>query len=418
MIKNEYIREDIEIMAPVGSYESLAAAIQGGANSIYFGVEGLNMRSSSSFNFTHLDIEKVVSICNENNLKSYLIVNCVIYDSDMAAMHEVIDAAAQAGVTAIIASDQAAIFYARSVGVEVHISTQLNVSNIETLAFYAQFADVVVLARELNLKQVRYIYDEIVKRDIRGPKGELIEIEMFVHGALCMAVSGKCYLSLHDANTSANRGSCRQICRRSYEVRDMDTGAELVVENEHIMSPKDLCCIDFLDEVLDAGVRVLKIEGRARPAEYVKRVCQCYNEAINSVIDGTFSAEKVELWKDKLLTVFNRGFWSGYYLGQKMGEWSKNYGSSATRKKVYIGKVTNYFSKLSVAELLVEASPLSVGEEVIIVGDTTGVIDMTITELREDLNPVTSVAQGVKCSFPVNELVRRGDKMYRMEVKE
>lgn len=417
MNKREYSREEIEIMAPVGSYESLMAAIQGGANAIYFGVEKLNMRSGSSFNFTLNDLNKIVEICRENNLKSYLTVNCIIYDNDMNTLYEVINSAKSAGVTAIIASDQAAIFYARQIGVEVHISTQLNVCNIETLAFYAQFADVVVLARELNLEQVRYIYDQIRGRDIRGPRGELVEIEMFVHGALCMAVSGKCYLSLHDANSSANKGSCRQICRRSYEVKDLDTGAELVVENEHIMSPKDLCTIDFLDRVLDAGVRVLKIEGRARPAEYVKRVCECYNEAIDSIIHNSYTDEKIEAWKEKLSTVFNRGFWGGYYLGQRLGEWSRNYGSSATRTKVYVGKVTNFYSKLGVAELLIEASPLSVGEEIIITGETTGVVEMVVTEIREDMKNVDRVVQGTKCSIATPLTVRRGDKMYRLEVK-
>lgn len=417
MNKREYSREEIEIMAPVGSYESLMAAIQGGANAIYFGVEKLNMRSGSSFNFTLNDLNKIVEICRENNLKSYLTVNCIIYDNDMNTLYEVINSAKSSGVTAIIASDQAAIFYARQIGVEVHISTQLNVCNIETLAFYAQFADVVVLARELNLEQVRYIYDQIRERDIRGPRGELVEIEMFVHGALCMAVSGKCYLSLHDANSSANKGSCRQICRRSYEVKDLDTGAELVVENEHIMSPKDLCTIDFLDRVLDAGVRVLKIEGRARPAEYVKRVCECYNEAIDSIIHNSYTDEKIEAWKEKLSTVFNRGFWGGYYLGQRLGEWSRNYGSSATRTKVYVGKVTNFYSKLGVAELLIEASPLSVGEEIIITGETTGVVEMVVTEIREDMKNVDRVVQGTKCSIATPLTVRRGDKMYRLEVK-
>lgn len=417
MNKKEYSREEIEIMAPVGSYESLMAAIQGGANAIYFGVEKLNMRSGSSFNFTLDDLNRIVEICRENNLKSYLTVNCIIYDNDMNTLYEVIDSAKSAGVTAIIASDQAAIFYARKIGVEVHISTQLNVCNIETLAFYAQFADVVVLARELNLEQVRYIYDQIRVRDIRGPRGELIEIEMFVHGALCMAVSGKCYLSLHDANSSANKGSCRQICRRSYQVKDLDTGAELVVENEHIMSPKDLCAIDFLDRVLDAGVRVLKIEGRARPAEYVKRVCECYNEAIDSILCDTYTEEKIAAWKEKLSTVFNRGFWGGYYLGQRLGEWSRNYGSSATRTKVYVGKVTNFYGKLGVAELLIEASPLSVGEEIIITGETTGVVEMVVTEIREDMKNVDRVIQGVKCSIATPQTVRRGDKMYRLEVK-
>lgn len=405
-------------MAPVGSYESLMAAIAGGANAIYFGVEKLNMRSGSSFNFTLDDLTQIVQICRENNLKSYLTVNCIIYDNDMATLHEVINRAKSAAVTAIIASDQAAIFYARQIGVEVHISTQLNVCNIETLAFYAQFADVVVLARELNLEQVKYIYDQIRERDIRGPRGELVEIEMFVHGALCMAVSGKCYLSLHDANFSANKGSCRQICRRSYQVTDLDTGAELVVENEHIMSPKDLCTIDFLDQVLNAGVRVLKIEGRARPAEYVKRVCECYNEAIDAVIEESYTEEKITAWKEKLSTVFNRGFWGGYYLGQRLGEWSRNYGSSATRTKVYVGKVTNFFGKLGVAELLIEASPLAVGDEVIITGETTGVVEMIITELREDLTNVDKVMQGVKCSFVTPQPVRRNDKLYRLEIKK
>ena len=410
----KYSRKDIEIMAPVGSYESLSAAIQGGANAIYFGVEKLNMRSGSSFNFTLEDLTKIVGICKENNLKTYLTVNCIIYDNDMQNMREVIDCAKSSGVTAIIASDQAAIFYARQVGVEVHISTQLNISNIETVAFYAQFADVVVLARELNLEQVRYIYDEISRRNICGPRGELIQIEMFVHGALCMAISGKCYLSLHDSNASANKGSCRQICRRSYEVKDKDTGAELVIENEHIMSPKDMCTIDFIDRVIEAGVRVLKIEGRARPAEYVKRVCMCYDEAINSIIEDTYTDEKVAAWKEKLSTVFNRGFWGGYYLGTRLGEWSNNYGSSATKTKVYVGKVTNFFSKLGVAEILVEASPLSKGEEIIITGETTGVTEMIMDEIREDLKIVDMVSQGVKCSFATPELVRRGDKIYKL----
>lgn len=404
-------------MAPVGSYESLMAAIQGGADSVYFGVEKLNMRSQSSFNFTLEDLEKIVTICKEHGIKSYLTVNCILYDEDIATMHEIIDHAKKAGITAIIASDQAAITYARSVGTEVHISTQLNVSNTETLRFYAAFADVVVLARELNLKQVRHIYDEIRKQNIRGPHGELIKIEMFAHGALCMAVSGKCYLSLHDADKSANRGSCRQICRRAYEVRDKDTGAELLIENQYIMSPKDLCTIDFLDELLEAGVRVLKIEGRARSAEYVKRVCECYDEAINAVIDGSFSNESVAKWKEKLSTVFNRGFWGGYYLGQKLGEWSRHYGSSATKKKVYVGKVTNFFKKLSVAEILIEAAPLQTGEELIILGETTGVVELKAEEIRVDLMPVQTAVQGEKCSLVTPQLVRRGDKLYKLTDK-
>ena len=404
-------------MAPVGSYESLMAAIQGGADSVYFGVEKLNMRSQSSFNFTLEDLEKIVTICKEHGIKSYLTVNCILYDEDIATMHEIIDHAKKAGITAIIASDQAAITYARSVGTEVHISTQLNVSNTETLRFYAAFADVVVLSRELNLKQVRHIYDEIRKQNIRGPHGELIKIEMFAHGALCMAVSGKCYLSLHDADKSANRGSCRQICRRAYEVRDKDTGAELLIENQYIMSPKDLCTIDFLDELLEAGIRVLKIEGRARSAEYVKRVCECYDEAINAVIDGSFSNESVAKWKEKLSTVFNRGFWGGYYLGQKLGEWSRHYGSSATKKKVYVGKVTNFFKKLSVAEILIEAAPLQTGEELIILGETTGVVELKAEEIRVDLMPVQTAAQGEKCSLVTPQLVRRGDKLYKLTDK-
>lgn len=412
-----YKRSDIEIMAPVGSYESLAAAIQGGANSVYFGVEQLNMRSQSSFNFTLADLAKIAQICKENSIKSYLTVNCVIYDEDIEPMHKIIEAAKEAGVSAVIVSDQSAIMYARSVGVEVHISTQLNISNIESLKFYAPYADVVVLARELNLDQVRRIYDAIQQESIVGPLGKPIEIEMFCHGALCMAVSGKCYLSLHEANKSANKGECRQICRRSYDVKDRETGAELHVDNKYIMSPKDLCSIEFIDKMLDAGVRVLKIEGRARSAEYVKRVCECYNDAVNCVVDGSFSQEKVEKWKERLLEVFNRGFWGGYYLGHKLGEWSSHYGSSATRRKVYVGKVTNFFSKLSVVEVLIEASPLGLGEDIVITGETTGVVEMTATEIHVDMKPTDTVAQGIKCSFKTPSLVRRGDKLYRMEVK-
>lgn len=410
-------RQDIEIMAPVGSYESLAAAIQGGANSIYFGIEQLNMRSGSSFNFTLEDLATIAETCHKNGIKSYLTVNCVIYDEDIEPMQRIIDAAKEARISAIIASDQAAILYARKQGVEVHISTQLNVSNVETLRFYATFADVVVLARELNMEQVKNIHETIKRENITGPGGRQIEIEMFCHGALCMAISGKCYLSLHEADKSANRGSCRQICRRAYDVRDRETGAELVVDNKYIMSPKDLCTIDFLDKMLDSGVRVLKIEGRARSAEYVKRVCECYNEAIKSVIDGSFSQEKVGEWKEKLSTVFNRGFWDGYYLGRKMGEWSNSYGSSATRRKVYVGKVTNYFKNLSVVEVLVEASPLGLNEELVITGPSTGVVDMITSELRVDLKPIETIDQGVRCSFVTPELVRRGDKVYRMEIK-
>lgn len=414
-VVSKLTRKDIEIMAPVGSYESLMAAIQGGANSIYFGVEQLNMRSQSSFNFTLDDLSNIANICKENNLKSYLTVNCILYDEDIASMKQIIDAAKESDISAIIASDQAAINYARTIGVEVHISTQLNISNVETLKFYASYADVVVLARELNMDQVRNIYNTIQSENIVGPRGDKIEIEMFCHGALCMAVSGKCYLSLHEANKSANKGSCRQMCRRTYDVKDRETGAELLVDNKYIMSPKDLCTIDFLDKMLDAGVKVLKIEGRARSAEYVKRVCDCYNQAIEAVIDGTFSQDKVDIWKETLVTVFNRGFWDGYYLGRKLGEWSTNYGSSSTHKKVYVGKVTNYFKKLSVAEVLIEASPLSLNEELVITGPTTGIVEMITEELRVDLQPTDTVIQGDKCSFTVPNLVRRGDKVYRME---
>ena len=407
-------RKEIEIMAPVGSYESLMGAIQGGADSVYFGVERLNMRSVSSANFTLDDLAKIVAICKENGLKSYLTVNTILYDEDLPHMRAILDRAKAEGVTAVIASDQAAIFYARSIGVEVHISTQLNVSNIETLAFYAQFADVVVLARELNLMQVREIYDQIIERDIRGPRGALVRIEMFAHGALCMAVSGKCYLSLHDVGSSANRGSCRQVCRRSYAVRDKETGVELEIENQYIMSPKDLCTIDFLDEMIGAGVRVLKIEGRARSAEYVKRVCECYNEAVEAVVNGTFDPELGEAWKKRLSEVFNRGFWGGYYLGQQLGEWSRNYGSSATKRKVYVGKVTNYFAKLGVAEILIEATPLHLGEEVLILGETTGVQEFTAEDIRVELQPVETAVQGVRCSLKTPDKVRRNDKLYKL----
>lgn len=401
-------------MAPVGSYESLMGAIQGGADSVYFGVEQLNMRSVSSANFTLDDLAKIVSICKEHGLKTYLTVNTILYNQDLPAMRSILDRAKQEGVTAVIASDQAAIFYARSIGLEVHISTQLNVSNIETLAFYAQFADVVVLARELNLMQVREIYDLIIERDIRGPHGELIKIEMFSHGALCMAVSGKCYLSLHDANYSANRGACRQVCRRSYAVADKETGAELEIENQYIMSPKDLCTIGFLDEMIESGVRVLKIEGRARSAEYVKRVCECYNEALESIVDGSYSEEKAEVWMNRLQEVFNRGFWGGYYLGQRLGEWSRHYGSSATKRKVYVGKVTNYFAKLGVAEVLIEASPLNTGEELLILGETTGVVELTAEDIRVELQPVETALQGLRCSLKTPAKVRRNDKLYKL----
>ena len=344
-------RKDFEVMAPVGSYESLYAALQGGADSVYFGVEGLNMRARSSANFTLEDLKNIVSVCSEKGVKTYLTVNTVIYNQELEKMRQVIDCAGEAGVTAIIASDLAAILYARSVGVEVHISTQCNVTNFEVVRFFAQYADVIVLAREVVLEQVMEIHRRIVGEDLRGPNGGLIKIEMFAHGALCMAVSGKCYLSLHEKNASANRGACNQICRRAYTVKDRENEVELDIENEYIMSPKDLCTIGFINKMIDAGVRVFKIEGRARSAEYVRTVCECYNEAINAYLDDTYSADKIRIWKKRLATVFNRGFWNGYYLGQRLGEWSEVYGSKATKKKILLGKVTNYFTNLQVFRL-------------------------------------------------------------------
>lgn len=401
-------------MAPVGSYESLHAALQGGADSVYFGVEGLNMRARSSANFTLEDLRNIVSICNEKGVKTYLTVNTVIYNQELQKMRAVIDCAGEAGVTAVIASDLSAILYAHSVGGEVHISTQCNVTNYEVVRFYAQYADVVVLAREVELDQVMTIHRQIVENDLRGPKGELIRIEMFCHGALCMAVSGKCYLSLHEKNASANRGACNQICRRAYTVKDRDNEIELDIENEYIMSPKDLCTIGFLNKMIDAGVRVFKIEGRARSAEYVRTVCECYNEAVQAYLDGTYSREKIEAWKERLSTVFNRGFWDGYYLGQRLGEWSEVYGSKATKKKVLLGKVTNYFKNLSVGEFKLESGRLAVGEEILITGTTTGVIQMKVPELRVDLQSVESIEKGTVFSMPTPEKIRRGDKLYKV----
>lgn len=406
-------RKDFEIMAPVGSYESLAAALQGGADSVYFGVEGLNMRARSSANFTLDDLKNIVSICSEKGVKTYLTVNTVIYNQELDKMRQVIDCAGEAGVTAIIASDLAAILYAHAVGVEVHISTQCNVSNYEAVRFFAQYADVVVLAREVVLEQVAEIHRQIVENDLRGPRGELIRIEMFAHGALCMAVSGKCYLSLHEKNASANRGACYQICRRAYTVKDRDNEIELDIENEYIMSPKDLCTIGFLNKMADAGVRVFKIEGRARSAEYVRTVCECYDEALRAYLDGSYSAERIEGWKERLATVFNRGFWNGYYLGQRLGEWSEVYGSKATKKKILLGKVTNYFTNLQVGEFKLESFDLNVGDEILIQGPTTGTIQMRVPEIRVDLQPVESVEKGTVFSMAVGEKVRRGDKLYK-----
>jgi putative protease len=406
-------RKDIEIMAPAGSYESLMAAIQGGADSVYFGVEQLNMRAASSNNFTIDDLKKIVSICRKNGLKSYLTVNVVIYDHEIEQMHQIVDAAVENGVTAVIASDLSVINYAFSKGIEIHLSTQLNITNLEALKFYSQWADVAVLARELNVDQVKHIYNSIQEQNIRGPGGELIKIEMFVHGALCMAISGKCYLSLHENNKSANRGECYQTCRKSYIVTGKESGYELEIDNEYIMSPKDLCTIGFLDKLIDAGVRVLKIEGRARSAEYVKEVSLCYNEAVNSITEGTFTVEKTVVWRERLATVFNRGFWDGYYLGRKMGEWNTNYGSSATKRKLYIGKITNYFRKLNVAEIKLENGDLSIGDTILITGPTTGVIEYTTAEIRVDLKVTEKALKGELCSIKTDDILRRSDKVYK-----
>jgi putative protease len=407
-------RKDIEIMAPAGSWESLRAAILGGADSVYFGVGQLNMRARSSDNFTIEDLPAITEVCRENGIKSYLTLNIVLHDDETDAVSELLSAAKKAGITAIIATDQAAIIAAREAGLEVHLSTQLNISNSQSLKFYSQWADVAVLARELNLQQVRKIYDTIVADDIRGPGGNRIRLEMFVHGALCMAISGKCYLSLHENNASANRGNCYQICRRSYIVTDRETGHELEIDNEFIMSPKDLCTISFLDQILDAGARLLKIEGRARSPEYVKTVSECYSEAVESIIDGSFGPEKVEEWIIRLSTVFNRGFWNGYYLGQKLGEWSTTYGSAATKRKIYLGKVTNYFSKLKVAEIKLETGDLSKGDALIITGPTTGIVEHTVSELRDEAtSPAEIVAKGSLCSVHLPVPVRRSDKVFK-----
>jgi putative protease len=409
-------RNDIEIMAPAGSYESLMAAIQGGADSVYFGVEQLNMRAASSNNFTLDDLRNIVSICKKNKLKSYLTVNVVVYDHEIEQMHQIIDTAVESGVTAVIASDLSVINYAFAAGIEVHLSTQLNITNTEALKFYAQWADVVVLARELNLDQVASIHKSIVDRNITGPGGELIKIEMFVHGALCMAISGKCYLSLHENNKSANRGECYQTCRKSYLASSMETGYELEIDNKYIMSPKDLCTIGFIDKMIEAGVRVLKIEGRARSAEYVKEVSSCYAEAVCSIEDGTFSREKTDMWRERLSTVFNRGFWDGYYLGQTMGEWNSNYGSSATKRKIYIGKVTNYFKKLNVAEIKLENGDLKTGDTILITGPTTGVVEYDIEEVHVDLKVAESALKGELCSIKAPDILRRSDKVYKWVV--
>ena len=406
--------QEYEIMAPVGSRESLAAAIQAGAGSIYFGIGQLNMRSHSANHFTIEDLKEIAETCNERGIKTYLTVNTVIYGEDINTMREIIDAAKAANITAVIVSDVAVMVYCRQVGMEVHLSTQLNISNIEALKFYAQFADVAVLARELNMDQVAEIYRQIEEQDIRGPRGELVRIEMFCHGAFCMAISGKCYMSLHDSNRSANRGQCTQICRRSYTVTDNETGNQLEIDNKYIMSPKDLKTIRFIDKMMKAGVRVFKIEGRARGPEYVYEVVTCYKEAIQSVLDGNYTEEKKDQWDERLSTVFNRGFWDGYYQGQRLGEWTKNYGNKATEKKVLVGKVMKYFSKLGVAEIAVEASEIEKGQNMLITGPTTGILKFDANEIRYDLQPVDKAEKGWRVSIPVPDKVRPNDKVYKL----
>ncbi|WP_277044857.1 peptidase U32 family protein [Prevotella multiformis] len=407
-------RNEFEIMAPVGSRESLAAAIHAGADSVYFGIGKLNMRSHSANHFTVDDLKEIAGTCKAQGIKTYLTVNTVIYGEDIETMHCIIDAAKAAGITAVIASDVAVMMYCRQAGVEVHLSTQLNISNIDALKFYAQFADVAVLARELNMEQVKEIHGQILARNICGPMGQPVRIEMFCHGALCMAISGKCYMSLHDANRSANRGECVQICRRSYTVTDNETGNQLEIDNKYIMSPKDLKTVRFIDRMMDAGVRVFKIEGRARGPEYVHTVVTCYREAIESVLDGTFTEAKKDQWDERLSTVFNRGFWDGYYQGKKMGEWTREYGNKATEKKVLIGKVMKYFSRLGVAEIAVEANTFAKGDKLLVTGNTTGAMFLHADEIRYDLKPVERAEQGWRVSIPVPDKVRPNDKLFKL----
>jgi putative protease len=407
-------REAFELLSPAGSYESLTAAAQGGADAVYFGIEHLNMRARSSANFSSTDLPRIVSEASSNGMKTYLTVNTVIFNRELDQMKKIVDLALEKGVNAIIASDQSVLQYCNLVGARVHLSTQLNISNIETLKFYSNFADAAVLARELDLDQVREIAEGIDRDKVTGPSGEPFRIEMFVHGSLCMAISGKCYLSLHEHNHSANRGDCFQVCRRGYRVMDKEREVELDIENEYIMSPKDLKTIHFLNKVLDAGVRILKIEGRARSAEYVKTVTSCYNEAIHSWVDGTYSGEKIREWDARLGSVFNRGFWDGYYLGQRLGEWSEVYGSKATQRKVYAGKGTNYYDRMGVVEVAIESGDLHKGDRVLIIGPTTGVVETTIKELRVNEKNVDTASKGERCSFPVEQVVRRSDKIYRL----
>ena len=406
-------KKEIEIMAPAGNFECLRAAIQGGADSVYFGVGRLNMRSHSANNFSPEDLDEITRICREAGVKTYMTLNIVLYEDDLGPMREALDMAKAAGVDAIIASDMAAISYCRRIGLEVHASTQLNVSNIDALKFYAQFADVIVLARELDLDQVKRIHEAIVAENITGPGGQLVRIEMFAHGALCMAVSGKCYLSLHAYGASANRGECYQVCRRAYEVTDLETGNRLAIDNKYIMSPKDLCTIGFIDRIIDSGVKVFKIEGRARGAEYVRTVVGCYDEALRAICEGTYGdEEQINGWNERLSKVFNRGFWDGYYMGQRLGKWSAKYGSSATRVKKYVAKGIRYYSKLKVAEFLMEAGELHVGDEAWIIGPTTGAIPLTIEEIRVDLKPVEKTVKGEHFSIAIPEKIRPSDKLY------
>ena len=415
----EMQRSEYEIMAPVGSRESLAAAIQAGADSVYFGIGALNMRAHSASAFTINDLREIAQTCHQHGIKSYLTVNTIIYGEDLPLMREIIDAAHEAQVSAVIASDVAVMQYCRQVGVEVHLSTQLNISNIEALTFYAQFADVVVLARELNMDQVAEIHRQVMERHVCGPSGQLVRIEMFCHGALCMAISGKCYLSLHAANRSANRGECIQICRRSYTATDNETGYQLDIDNKYIMSPKDLKTVRFIDRLMESGVRVFKIEGRARGPEYVYTVVSCYKEAIQAVLDGTFTEERKDQWDQRLATVFNRGFWDGYYQGQLMGEWNKNYGSNATERKVYVGKGTKYYSKLGVAEFTVEATTFQVGDRLLITGPTTGAMYIDeVKEIRFDLKPVETAKKGQRISIAVPDKVRPNDKVFVIKIEE
>lgn len=410
------MRDKIEIMAPVGSWESLQAAIQGGADAVYFGVGKLNMRSRSAANFTVGDLPRIVQTAQAAGVRTYLTVNTIIYNNEIEEMHSLVDAAQTAGISAVIASDMAVITYANSIGMEVHISTQCNVSNTEAVRYYSRFADVIVTARELPLKQVAEITQFIHDNDIRGPKGGLVQVEVFAHGALCMSVSGKCYLSLDNYNYSANRGACLQVCRRGYIVKDKESDLELEIDNEYIMSPKDLCTIGFLDKIVKAGVRVLKIEGRGRSADYVRTVTECYREAVESIGDGSYSKEKIDGWMQRLATVFNRGFWDGYYLGRRLGEWSDRYGSQATEQKVYLGPVKNYFGRIGVAEVHLQTDEtLCVGDEVMVIGETTGVYRATVQELRTDRDPVAEVHQGDCFSFATSEPVHRGDKVYRID---